>query len=64
MYMEFVVMIGVARAANASIPLCVISDVLGNDMIAVRNGHALPAMLEELFASWSRTADGTSPIIW
>ena len=63
-YMEFVVMFHVARAANASITLGVIVGVLGNDMIAVWNGHALTAVLAELFASRSRTADGASALVW
>jgi hypothetical protein len=63
MYMEFVVVVGVAMAANACIALGIIGGVLGNDMTAVWNRHALPAMLEELFASRSRTADGTSTLV-
>jgi len=49
--MEFEVMVDVAMAANASITLGIIGGVLGNDVIAVWNGHALAAVLEELFAS-------------
>ena len=59
--MKFVVMVVVAMAANASITLGVIGGVLGNDMIAAWNGPALLAVLEELFASRSRIADGASP---
>ena len=62
-YMEFEVMVDVAVAANASIPLGVVVGVLGNDMIAVWNGHALPAVLAEVFASRSRTTDGAAPCV-
>ena len=61
--MELVVMVGVARAADASITHGIIGGVLGDDMIAVWNGVALPAVLEKLFASRSRTADGTAAIV-
>ena len=63
-YMEFVVMFHVARAANASITLGVVVGVLGNDMIAVWNGHALTAVLAEVFASRSRTAESASALVW